>query len=79
MRNEEGKYAIDFEKMKVAVEKLAGDILKHQGDGDYEATKAWMGEMSVIKPELQADLDKVNAAGIPTDIYFNMGPEVLFK
>ena len=79
VRNEEGKYAIDFEKMKVAVEKLAGDILKHQGDGDYEATKTWMGEMSVIKPELQADLDRVNAAGIPVDIYYNMGPQVLLK
>ncbi len=79
VRNEEGKYAIDFEKMKVAVEKLAGDILTHQGDGDYEATKAWMGEMTVIKPELQADLDKVNAAGIPVDIYYNMGPQVLLK
>ena len=79
VRNEEGRYAIDFEKMKVAVEKLAGDILQHQGNGDYEATKAWMGEMSVIKPELQADLDRVNAAGIPTDIYFNMGPQVLLK
>ena len=79
VRNEEGKYAIDFEKMKVAVEKLAGDILKHQGDGDYEAVKAWLGEMSVIHPELQDDLDKVNAAGIPTDIYFNMGPQVLLK
>jgi hypothetical protein len=79
VRNEDGRYAIDFDKMKVAVEKLAGDILMHQGDGDYEATKAWMGEMSVIKPELQADLDRVNAAGIPTDIYFEMGPQVLLK
>ena len=79
VRNEDGRYAIDFEKMKVAVEKLAGDILQHQGDGDYEATKAWMSEMTVIKPELQADLDRVNAAGSPTDIYFNMGPDVLLK
>jgi hypothetical protein len=78
-RNEEGRYAIDFDKMKVAVEKLAGDILKCQGNGDYEAAKAWVNEMSVIHPELQADLDKVNAAGIPTDIYFNMGPGVLLK
>jgi len=78
-RNEDGKYAIDFEKMKAAVEKLAGDILKCQGNGDYEAAKAWMAEMSVIHPELQADLDRVNAAGIPTDIYFNMGPDVLLK
>ena len=78
-RNEDGRYAIDFDKMKVAVEKLAGDILKCQGNGDYEAAKAWVDEMSVIHPELQADLDKVNAAGIPTDIYFNMGPQVLLK
>ena len=78
-RDENGLYAIDFEKMKVAVEKLAGDILQCQGNGDYEAAKAWMGEMSVIKPELQADLDRVNKSGIPTDIYFNMGPQVLLK
>jgi hypothetical protein len=78
-RNEEGLYAIDFEKMKVAVEKLAGDILVCQGNGVYEAAKAWMDEMSVIKPELQADLDRVNAAGIPVDIYYNMGPQVLLK
>ena len=68
-----------MDSSKAAVEKLAGDILKHQGDGDYEATKAWMGEMSVIKPQLQADLDRVNEAGIPVDIYYNMGPDVLLK
>ena len=79
VRNEEGRYAIDFEKMKVAVEKLAGDILQHQGNGDYEATKAWMTEMNVIKPELQGDLDRVNEAHIPVDIYYNMGPDVLLK
>ena len=78
-RNENGQYAIDFEKMKVAVEKLAGDILMCQGNGDYEAAKAWMGEMSVIKPELQSDLDRVNNAHIPVDIYYNMGPQVLMK
>ena len=78
-RNEEGLYAIDFDKMKAAVEKLAGDILVCQGNGDYEAAKAWLGEMSVIHPELQADLDRVNNAGVPTDIYFKMGPDVLLK
>ncbi len=79
VRNEAGLYAIDFDKMKAAVEKLAGEILMHQGNGDYEATKAWMGELSIIKPELQADLDRVKEAGIPVDIYFNMGPQVLLK
>ena len=78
-RNADGLYAIDFEKMKMAVEQLASDILVHQGNGDYEATKAWLAERIVIKPELQADLDKVNNAGVPVDIYYNMGPEVLLK
>jgi len=78
-RNDEGQYAIDFEKMKVAVEKLAGDILINQGNGNYDATKAWMEERMLIKPELQSDLDRVNSAGIPVDIYYNMGPDVLLK
>lgn len=79
VRNEQGQYAIDFDKMKIAVEKLAGDILQHQGNGNYEATKAWMTENCVIRPELQKDLDRVNASGIPVDIYYNMGPDVLLK
>ena len=78
-RDEEGRYAIDFDEMKVAVEKLAGDILMSQGNGDYDQVKSWLDVMSVIRPELQADLDRVNAAGVPTDIYFNMGPQVLLK
>lgn len=76
-RNEEGLYAINFDAMKLAVEKLADDILVHQGNGDYEGVKAWIDEDSVIKGELQADLDRVNEAGVPVDIYYNMGPQVL--
>ena len=78
-RNEEGKYAVNFEAMKAAVEKLAGDILVHQGDGDYDSVKTWIDEDSVIKDELQADLNRVGEAGIPVDIYFNMGADVLLN
>ena len=78
-RNEAGLYAVNFDAMKDAVKKLAGEILVHQGDGDLEGVKAWIEEDSVIKGDLQADLDRVNAAGIPVDIYFNMGPDVLLK
>ena len=76
-RNENGQYAINFDAMKLAVEKLAGDILVHQGNGDYEGVKSWIDEDSVIKGELQGDLDRVNEAGVPVDIYYNMGPQVL--
>ena len=78
-RNENGQYAINFDTMKLAVEKLAGDILVHQGNGDYDGVKNWIDEDSVIKAELQGDLDRVNEAGVPVDIYYNMGPEVLLN
>ena len=76
-RNEEGMYAINFENMKVAVAKLGGEILKAQGDGNYEFVKEWIATEGVIKPTLQSDLDKVNGMGIPTDIYYEMSPELL--
>ena len=76
-RNEEGLYAINFENMKAAVAKLGGEILKAQGDGNYEFVKEWIATDGIIKPTLQADLDKVNGMGIPTDIYYEMSPELL--
>ena len=76
-RNEEGLYAINFEEMKAAVAKLGGEILKAQGDGNYEFVTEWIATDGVIKPTLQADLDKVNGMGIPTDIYYEMSPELL--
>ena len=78
-RTDDGLYAIDFEEMKAAVEMLAGEILMSQGHGDYDEVKQWLDVMSVIRPELQADLDRVSKAGIPVDIYYNMGPQVLLS
>ena len=76
-KNEDGTYSIDIEKMKQASKELTQMILKLQGDGDYEGTKRLIEERGVIKPELQADLDKLSDAGIPVDIVFEQGPEML--
>ena len=78
-RDENGLYNIDFPKMKLAVEKLGGDILVAQGNGDYEFVKNWIATDGIIKPELQADLDKLAGSGIPKDIVYNMGMEYLTK
>ena len=83
-RDENGLYNIDFPKMKLAVEKLAveklgGAILVAQGNGDYEYVKNWIATDGVIKPELQADLDKLAGSGIPKDIWYEMGMEFLTK
>ena len=78
-RDANGLYNIDFPKMKLAVEKLGGAILTAQGNGDYEYVKNWIATDGVIKPELQADLDKLAGAGIPKDIWYEMGMEYLAR
>lgn len=76
-RSEDGTYAINLEKMMEASRKLSGKILTAQGDGNYEAVKTWIETDGIVKPKLQADLDRISEKGIPVDIYFNMGPDVL--
>lgn len=72
-----GLYKVDFEKMKEAVNSLSAKILTMQGNGDYEAARKWLDEKGNIPAQLQAGLDKIAGAGIPRDIVFNQGPEVL--
>ena len=72
-----GTYRIDFDKMKEAMNSLAKDILVIQGNGDYEAAKKLVEEMGFIREELQKDLDQISKAGIPKDIRFIQGKEVL--
>ncbi len=76
-RNENGTYSINLEKMKEASVELTQKILKIQGDGNYEAASAWINTNGKISPQLQADLDRVNEKGIPSDIYFEQGPSVV--
>ena len=76
-RNADGTYSIDIDKMKKASTELTQLILKLQGDGDYEGAKNLVKEYGVIKPQLQKDLDRISAEGIPVDIVFEQGPEVL--
>jgi hypothetical protein len=74
---ESGTYIIDFENMKQAMNELSKEILTIQGDGDYEKAKNMIKTMGVIKPDLATDLDRINNAGIPVDIDFKQGPEIL--
>jgi hypothetical protein len=76
-RDENGLYTVDFEKARAAMVKLIEKIIKIQGDGDYEAAKKWVEEEGVVKPQLQADLDRINSANIPVDIVFNKGKNML--
>lgn len=70
---ESGTYRVEMEKMQDAVAKLSEKILKIQGDGDYDGAAQFISEMGQMGAELQVDLDRVNAAGIPVDIVFEQG------
>lgn len=77
-RNEEGLYVIDFDKSKAAINTWADLILTTQGNGDVVFATEFREKNGGITPALQADLDRINAAGIPKDIQFIQGPDVLF-
>jgi hypothetical protein len=72
-----GTYRVDYEKMKKAMFDLSDKILMIQGDGDYETAMAWINESGFIREALQKDLNRIGEAGIPRDIVFEQGAEVL--
>lgn len=72
-----GTYSVNPEKMAEAVESLSDLILRLQGDGDYDAVANLMVEKGTIRDQLQSDLDRLSEAGIPVDIVFEQGVEVL--
>ena len=77
-RDEEtGSYRVNFEKMKEAMITLSEEILKIQGDGNYESAYNLIKERGYIREELRKDLDRIGKAGIPLDIVFEQGPEIL--
>lgn len=74
---ETGTYHVDFARMKEAMNQLSEEILVLQGNGDYEKAKKMVDQLGIINTRLQQDLDRINEAGIPVDIVFEQGPEIL--
>jgi len=72
-----GTYRVDVAKMREAMNALSERILTLQGNGDYDGVDAFVTQYGNISAELQQGLDRVNAAGIPVDVVFEQGREVL--
>ena len=72
-----GTYRVEFDAMQTAMAELSQVILKLQGDGNREGAGRLLAERGVIGGALQADLDRLGAAGIPVDVVFEQGREVL--
>jgi hypothetical protein len=63
--------------MRAAVDALAAQVLRFQGDGDYAGVTRFMAERGKLSPVLQQDLGRLGSKGIPVDIVFDQGTEVL--
>jgi hypothetical protein len=62
----EGTFAVDPAKMKQAVTSLTTEIMTIQGHGDRAAAQQLLARMAVVRPPVQAILDRMR--DIPIDI-----------
>ena len=76
-RGEDGRYRINLEQVPEAVNKLSEQILRFQGDGDYDGVAAFVEQYAQIGPNLQTDLNRLQEAMIPVDVTFEQGTDVL--
>jgi hypothetical protein len=72
-----GQYRVDMPAMRKAVDDLSAVILGLQGDGDYDGVAQLVRELGVIRPQLQADLDRLAGRNIPVDVTFEQGKALL--
>lgn len=61
-----GTFAIVPEKIRDGVRKLTAEIMTLQAEGSYAKAKALRDTYGVVRPEMQAALDRL--AGVPVDI-----------
>lgn len=72
-----GYYTVNFEKMKADIAAAAGNFITIEGDGDYAKAVQFVTQKGIVSPTLQTDLDRIAKAGIPKDIFFKQGKDVL--
>jgi len=72
-----GTYRVDFQATLEAIAALSERILVMQGDGDYAGAVDFVDQYGRLGPVLQQDLDRLSSAGIPVDIVFEQGMDVL--
>jgi hypothetical protein len=62
----DGRYEVNFDKIKAAVRDLDHDLLTLEAKGDYAGAKRMLDELGAIRPGMQKTLSSLN--DIPVDI-----------
>ena len=63
---DDGRFEVNFDKIKSAVRDLDHDLLTIEATGDYAGAKRMLDELGVIRPNMQKALNSLT--GIPVDI-----------
>lgn len=77
VKTAEGRYKVNHQPFRQAINDLGALILTLQGNGDKAGVETLQKEKSIIKADLQSDLDALQQKGIPVDIVFEQGMEAL--
>lgn len=77
VRSASGTYKVDFAKFGSAMNSLSNVILTLQGDGNHLLVEKLQKENAIISAELQTDLDRLSKKGIPVDLVFEQGVDIL--
>lgn len=77
IKNQDGTYRVNYDKMEQAMKELSSIILTLQGNGDYEGVAKLVAEKGKITSELKEDLQRLSDENIPVDVVFKQGINVL--
>ncbi len=72
-----GHYRVDFDGMQSAMTSLSRLLLTLQANGDYDGAAELTATRGMIGEQLARDLARLTEAGIPVDIVFRQGRDVL--
>lgn len=72
-READGRYRVNFAKMRAAADALSREILTLQGNGDYAGVGQLYTQRGRIGPTLQEDLARLASKNIPVDIVYDQG------
>lgn len=76
-RDDSGVYIINYKNIKNAIESWANVILTTQGNGDFAFAEKFAKKHGRVGENMQKDIDRINNSGVPRDIRFNEGLEIL--
>jgi hypothetical protein len=75
-REKNGRYAIDFAKMPVAVASLAKELLEIEATGNRARAEAWFKKYGTMPADLKAALAKTGSVPVDVDPITSFGDEV---